>query len=161
MLTLSDAIKSALDKELDLVEVASSAVPPVCRILDFGKFRYEQTKKEKEARKSQKVTEVREVRMRPRIDDHDIAFKTRMVQKFLGEGHKVKMTVMFRGREITHPEMAINLMRRVAEEFAEQAKLEKPPAMEGRAMTMMLAPIPGAAKKPATGKAEEETSAKA
>ncbi len=160
-MTLSDAIKAALDKELDLVEVASSSVPPVCRILDFGKFRYEQTKKEKEARKSQKVTEVREVRMRPRIDDHDIAFKSRMVQKFLEEGHKVKMTVMFRGREITHPEMAINLMRRVAEEFAQQAKLEKPPAMEGRAMTMMLAPIAGAVKKPATDKAEEETSAKA
>jgi translation initiation factor IF-3 len=161
MMTLSDAIKAALDKEMDLVEVSSSSVSPVCRILDFGKFRYEQTKKEKEARKGQKTSEVREVRMRPRIDDHDIAFKSKMVQRFLEEGHKVKMTVLFRGREITHPEQAINLMRRVAEEFAQQAKLEKPPAMEGRAMTMMLAPISGAPKKSATGKAEEETSAKA
>lgn len=140
-----DAIKMALERDLDLVEVASTADPPVVRVLDYGKFRYEQAKKEREARKTQKNLELREVRMRPRIDKHDIEFKTRMVRKFLTEGHKVRIFVLFRGREITHPELAMGLMRRVAEDLQEEAKLEKAPAMEGRTMTMVLAPV---AKKP-------------
>lgn len=141
LLTLSDALKSAYDQGLDLVEVAGNADPPVCRILDYGKFRYEQSKKEREGRKGQKNVELREVRMRPRIGEHDIEFKSKMVRHFLDEGHKVKMSVLFRGREITHPEFAMALMRRVAESLADHAKLEKAPSMEGRAMTMVLSPL--------------------
>ena len=133
----------AEDADVDLVEVASQANPPVVRLLDYGKFRYEQSKKERDSKKTTKNVGIREVRMRPRIDEHDIAFKSRMVKRFLDEGHKVKMSVLFRGREITHPELAIGLMRRVAESLAEQAKLEKAPSMEGRMMTMILAPIAG------------------
>ena len=154
VLTLSDALKSAYDQGLDLVEVAGSADPPVCRILDYGKFRYEQSKKERESRKGQKNVELREVRMRPRIGEHDIEFKSKMVRQFLEEGHKVKMTVQFRGREITHPEFAMALMRRVAESLAEQAKLEKAPSMEGRSMTMVLAPAGN--KRPAAAAPPQE-----
>ncbi len=158
----------AEERELDLVEVAPAAVPPVCRILDYGKFRYDQAKKERESRKTQKAGGLREVRMRPRIDEHDIAFKSRSAQRFLREGHKVKMSVFFRGREITHPELAISLMRRMAEALADLAKLEKAPSMEGRAMTMVLAPMgkKSGGAKPATqaapaSKSEEHVSAKA
>jgi len=130
----------ALEQELDLVEVAPTAMPPVCRLLDFGKFRYDQAKKDKESRKSQKSQELREVRMRPRTEEHDIDVKVRLVRKFLAEGQKVKISVFFRGREITHPEHGAALLRRVAEFFPEEAKLEKAPGMEGRSMTMILAP---------------------
>jgi translation initiation factor IF-3 len=147
VVTLSDALKLANEKGLDLVEVASTATPPVCRLLDYGKFRYEQAKKEREARKAQKSVELREVRMRPRIDQHDIEYKSRRIRDFLDEGHKVKMSVLFRGREITHPELAIALLRRVAESLAEHAKLEKAPSLEGRMMTMVLAPLPGGPKR--------------
>ena len=147
------------EADLDLVEVASQAVPPVVRLLDYGKFRYEQSKKERDSRKSTKNVGIREVRMRPRIDEHDIAFKSRMVKKFLDEGHKVKMSVLFRGREITHPELAIGLMRRVAESLEEQAKLEKAPSMEGRMMTMILAPISGRKSTAPAKKAEEGSAA--
>ena len=141
VIPLNEALRMAEEADLDLVEVASQADPPVVRLLDYGKFRYEQSKKERDSRKSTKNVGIREVRMRPRIDEHDIAFKSRMVRKFLDEGHKVKVSVLFRGREITHPELAIGLMRRVAESLEEQAKLEKAPSMEGRMMTMILAPI--------------------
>ncbi len=151
VITLQEALKMAEDADVDLVEVASQANPPVVRLLDYGKFRYEQSKKERDSKKSTKNVGIREVRMRPRIDEHDIAFKSRMVKKFLDEGHKVKMSVLFRGREITHPELAIGLMRRVAESLEEQAKLEKAPSMEGRMMTMILAPIAGR-KSPAPAK---------
>jgi translation initiation factor IF-3 len=168
VLPVLEALRLAEERDLDLVEVAPAAVPPVCRILDYGKFRYEQAKKERESRKTQKSGGLREVRMRPRIDEHDIAFKSRAAQRFLQEGHKVKMSVFFRGREITHPELAISLMRRMAESLADLAKLEKPPSMEGRAMTMVLAPAgkkSGAAKPPAqpapAAKSEEQVSAKA
>ena len=157
VIPLQDALKMADDAELDLVEVASQANPPVVRILDYGKFRYEQSKKERDSKKTTKNVGIREVRMRPRIDEHDIAFKSKMVKRFLGEGHKVKMSVLFRGREITHPELAIGLMRRVAESLEELAKLEKAPSMEGRMMTMILSPIPGkkVAASAAKNKAEE------
>ena len=155
---LGDALKLADERDLDLVEVAAQADPPVCRVLDYGKFRYEQSKKERESRKSSRHVELREVRMRPRIDEHDMAFKSRMVRKFLDEGHKVKMSVLFRGREITHPELAMALMRRVAESLQEEAKLEKAPSMEGRMMTMVLAPI---AKKIVAPKAEATAAPKA
>ncbi|MCH7553020.1 MAG: translation initiation factor IF-3 [Chloroflexi bacterium] len=163
VMSLSDALQAAEDADLDLVEVAGQADPPVCRLLEYGRFRYEQSKKERESRKSQKHVELREVRMRPRIDEHDIAFKSRMVKKFLEDGHKVKMSVLFRGREITHPELAMGLMRRVAESLQDQAKLEKPPGMEGRTMTMVLAPIgtKTSSESKSRGKSEKEkTSAK-
>ena len=159
VIPLHEALKMAEEADLDLVEVASQAVPPVVRLLDYGKFRYEQSKKERDSRKSTKNVGIREVRMRPRIDEHDIAFKSRMVKKFLDEGHKVKMSVLFRGREITHPELAIGLMRRVAESLEEQAKLEKAPSMEGRMMTMILAPISGRKAAAPAKKAEEGSAA--
>ncbi len=156
VLPIADAMKLATEQNLDLVEVAPTAVPPVCRILDFGKFRYEQQKKDKESRKGQKSQEMREVRMRPRTEGHDIDVKVRLVHKFLVEGQKVKLSVFFRGREITHPELGAALLRKVAENFKDDAKLEKAPAMEGRAMTMILAPgaavpaaKPAVASKPA------------
>ena len=163
VLPLSHALKLAEERDVDLVEVAAQADPPVCRLLDYGKFRYEQSKKERESKKSQKHGGLREVRMRPRIDEHDIAFKSKMVKKFLQDGHKVKMSVLFRGREITHPELAIGLMRRVAESLEADAKLEKAPSMEGRMMTMVLAPLPGkkAAGKGAEAQQQETASAQA
>jgi len=155
---IAEALRLAQEAEMDLVEVAPTATPPVCRILDFGKFRYEQQKKDKESRKGQKSQELREVRMRPRTEEHDIDVKVRLVRKFLAEGQKVKLSVFFRGREITHPELGAVVLRRVAEFFVEDAKLEKAPAMEGRAMTMILAPGLAAVKpkaaEPAKPKAE-------
>ena len=156
-MTLSDALTLAEEQELDLVEVAPTAVPPVCRILDYGKFRYEQSKRDRESRKGQKGQEMREVRMRPRTEGHDLDVKVRHARKFLTEGQKVKISVFFRGREITHPEFGATLLRRVAESLQEAAKLEKPPSMEGRAMTMILAPLP--AKKPSTAAVGEQASA--
>ena len=150
----SEALALALEKDVDLVEVAATADPPVCRLLDYGKFRYEQSKKERESCKTHKNVGLREVRMRPRIDQHDIDFKSRTIKRFLSEGHKVKMSVLFRGREITHPELAMNLLRRVAESLQDEAKLEKAPSLEGRSMTMVLAPM--AVKKPASAAGAEE-----
>lgn len=136
------ALNLARERGLDLVEVAPTAVPPVCRILDYGKFKYEQSKKEREARKHQKMVTLREIRMKPKIDDHDVDFKTRTVEKLLKEGDKVKVTVMFRGREVTHPQIGRALLDRIYERVKESGQLEKPPAMEGRHMTMILAPGP-------------------
>ena len=163
VIPLQDALKMAEEADFDLVEVATQASPPVVRILDYGKFRYEQSKKERESKKTTKNVGIREVRMRPRIDEHDIAFKSRMVKKFLGEGHKVKMSVLFRGREITHPELALKLMRRVAEALEDMAKLEKAPSMEGRMMTMILAPGPAPKKGtgPTSAKKNEKPAAEA
>jgi translation initiation factor IF-3 len=138
------ALQMARDKGLDLVEVAPNAVPPVCRILDYGKFKYEQSKKEREARKHQHNVVLREIRMKPKIDDHDVDFKTRTVEKLLKEGDKVKVTVMFRGREVTHPQIGRALLDRIFERVKDVGVLEKPAMMEGRHMTMILAP--GAAK---------------
>lgn len=138
------ALNTARERGLDLVEVAPNAVPPVCRILDYGKFKYEQSKKEREARKNQKIVLLREIRMKPKIDDHDVDFKTRTVEKLLKEGDKVKVTVMFRGREVTHPQIGRALLDRIYEKVKETGQIEKPASMEGRHMTMILAP--GAAK---------------
>jgi translation initiation factor IF-3 len=159
VLSLSEALRLAQSLDLDLVEVAPNAVPPVARLLDYGRFRYEQSKKEREGRKGQKGQELREVRMRPRTDAHDIEVKARLVRKFLTEGQKVKLSVLFRGREITHPEIGVALLRRVSESLEEEAKLEKMPSMEGRSMTMILAPA--AAKKPSAAPVKEEASAQA
>jgi translation initiation factor IF-3 len=144
---VQQALQMARDKGLDLVEVAPNAVPPVCRILDYGKFKYEQSKKEREARKHQHNLVLREIRMKPKIDDHDVDFKTRTVQKLLKEGEKVKVSVMFRGREVTHPQIGRALLDRIYEKVKDASIVEKSPSMEGRFMTMILAPgQPKAAK---------------
>lgn len=140
------ALEYARERGLDLVEVAPTSDPPVCRILDFGKFKYEQSKRDREAKKHQKQVVLREVRMKAKIDDHDVEFKTRIVEKLLGAGDKVKVSVMFRGREITHPEIGRELLVRIHNQVKDASVVEKPPGLEGRFMTMILAP--GAPKKP-------------
>jgi translation initiation factor IF-3 len=139
---IQQALAMARERGLDLVEVAPTAVPPVCRILDYGKFKYEQSKKEREARKHQKQVRVSEVRMRPKIDEHDVDFKARNVEKLLKEGDKVKVTIMFRGREVTHPQIGRALLDRVYDRVKDIAVMERPPALEGRNMVMVLAPAP-------------------
>jgi len=121
--------------------------PPVCRLIDYGKFKYEQTKKEREARKKQKSINIREVQLRPKIGEHDIDFKTRTIRKLLGEGDKVKISIIFRGREITHPELGKKLLERVAKELEGEVTVERSAIMDGRRMIMILSP--GKAKKPA------------
>lgn len=157
ILPLSQALTLAQEHELDLVEVAPTTVPPVCRILDYGKFCYEQTKREREARKVQKVSLLRQIRLRTRIGVHDKDAKVRRAQELLREGNKVKLSVVFRGREITHPEIGLNLLRSVAEALKEEAKLEAPPGMEGRMMTITLVPTPKREAK-ATKSAQEQAS---
>jgi len=136
------ALDMAREQGLDLVEVAPNANPPVCRILDYGKFKYEQAKKEREAHKHQKQSQLREVRFKPKIGAHDIDTKTKAVDKLLKQGDKVKVSVMFRGREITHPEIGRELLLRVANNLKDVATVERQPMMEGRFMNMYLAPLP-------------------
>ncbi len=143
-----DAMALAREQDLDLVEVAPNSVPPVCRLLDYGKFRYLQSTKEREMRKGQKSHGMREVRFRPKIGQHDIDFKARLVKRLLGEGNKVKVSVMFRGREIAHPEIAVNLLRQVHDGLKDESKLEQAPNLEGRFMSIILTPV-AAASKPA------------
>jgi translation initiation factor IF-3 len=135
-----DALRLAGDAGVDLVEVAPTAKPPVCRIMDYGRFKYEQAKRDRDARKKQRVGDIKEVKMRPNIDDHDFDFKSRNAQRFLKEGNKVKMTIMFRGREIVHQDLARGLVTRFAETVAEFGDLERPPKVEGRNMIVILAP---------------------
>ena len=134
------ALGIARERGYDLVEVSPQSEPPVCRLLDYGKFKYEQTKKEREARKRQKSVLLREVRVRPKIGEHDLEFKMRIIRKLLKEGDKVKVSVLFRGREITHPELGRELLARVAQELSEAAVVEKAPEMVIRRMIMILAP---------------------
>ncbi|MCC6382476.1 MAG: translation initiation factor IF-3 [Dehalococcoidia bacterium] len=136
----AEAIAMARQRDVDLVEVAAQASPPVARLMDFGRFKYEQSKKDREAKKHQVSMQLREVRMKPKIDEHDIDFKTRTAAKLLKQGDKVKVTVMFRGREITHPQIGKNLLDRVLTSLNEVAVLEKDALLEGRHMTMILAP---------------------
>ena len=152
VMPIDQAREVARKRNLDLVEVAATSVPPVCRLLDYGKFKYEQAKKEREARKSQKVSLLREVRLRPRIDNHDFEAKTRLVKKLLDDGDKVKVSIMFRGREITHPEMGWRLLQRMTESLKGVASLERQPAMDGTRMVMVLSPA--AAQKAKLGKDE-------
>lgn len=125
---------------LDLVEVAAAADPPVCKILDYGKFKYEEQKKKNEAKKKQKVIEVKEIKLRPGIDDHDYDVKMRSMVKFVEEGDKVKVTMRFRGRELAHQDIGMNVLMRVRDDLDEIAKVEQFPRMEGRQMTMVLSP---------------------
>ncbi len=136
----NEAIEQAAGVGLDLVEVSPNADPPVCKFLDVGKFRYEAQKKANLARKSQKTQEIKEIKMRPNIDDHDYDTKMRSVNKFIGEGDKVKVTLRFRGRELSHQQLGMNLLNRVRDDVAEVAKIEAYPRMEGRQMLMVLAP---------------------
>jgi len=130
----------AVERGLDLVEVAPSAKPPVCRFMDFGKFKFEQSKREKEARKKQKIISVKEVKLRPNIEDHDFNVKARNARRFLEAGDKVKATIMFRGREITHPDLGEKLLNRLANQLMEISAVEKNPKVEGKNMTMILTP---------------------
>ena len=135
-----EAIEQAAEVGLDLVEVSPNADPPVSKFLDVGKFRYEAQKKANAARKSQKTQEIKEIKMRPNIDDHDYDTKMRSVTKFIGEGDKVKITLRFRGRELSHQQIGMDLLRRVQEDVAEIAKIEAYPRMEGRQMLMVISP---------------------
>ena len=174
ILPLRDALMMAEERGLDLVEVAPNAVPPVCRIMDYGKFRYEQTKKEREARKNQKQIELKEVRLKPKTDDHDLDVKAKQARKFLLGGDKVKFTVRFRGREIFHPDIGLAMLEQMAEELRDISTVEQRPLMEGKALSLLLAPNlkakssaaraerqapankPEAAPQPETTAAEEE-----
>jgi translation initiation factor IF-3 len=135
-----EAIEQAAESGLDLVEVSPNADPPVCKFLDVGKFKYEAQKKANLARKSQKTQEIKEIKMRPNIDDHDYDVKMRAIQKFLGEGDKVKVTLRFRGRELAHGQLGMQLLQRVQGDTGEVAKVEQHPRMEGRQMLMVIAP---------------------
>jgi translation initiation factor IF-3 len=136
----NDALVRAGEAGLDLVEVAAAADPPVVKILDFGKFKYEEQKKRNEARKKQKIIEVKEIKLRPGIDDHDYDVKMRSMLKFIEEGDKVKVTMRFRGRELAHQEIGMNVLMRVRDDLDKLTKIEQHPRMEGRQMTMVLSP---------------------
>lgn len=140
VVNLSDAQREAEEVGLDLVEIVPNATPPVCKILDFGKYRFLEQKKSAEARKRQKVVEIKEIKLRPGIDDHDYEVKMRSVRRFFDEGDKVKVTLRFRGREMAHQDIGFKLLQRVKAETAPIAKVEAEPLMEGRQMTMVLAP---------------------
>ena len=131
----------ARERGLDLVEVAPNAMPPVCRLMDYGKFRYEQSRKERESRRHQHVIELKEVRIRPKIDDHDLETKGRQAAKFLNAGDKVKLTVLFRGREMAHPDLGKALLDQLADQLRPHGIVEQPPRMEGRTMIMFMAPL--------------------
>jgi translation initiation factor IF-3 len=137
---IREALAVAREHDLDLVEVAPHADPPVCRLLDYGKYLYERTKKEKEARKAQKTREIKEIRLRPKTGEHDVAHKVRDARRFLEEGSKVKVRVRFRGREITHPEVARDLLKRIAADLEDAGHVEQQPRLEGRTMLMILSP---------------------
>lgn len=140
VMSVDEAMSHAEEFGLDLVEVSPNADPPVCKILDYGKFKYEAQKKKNEAKKKQKVIEVKEIKMRPNIDEHDYQTKMRSVNRFLGDGDKVKLTMRFRGREMAHQELGLNVLKRVQDEIAEIAKVEAHPKLEGRQMIMVVAP---------------------
>jgi translation initiation factor IF-3 len=147
-MTLAQAREVAKSHNLDLVEVAPTAVPPVCRLLDYGKYKYELAKKEREARKSQKIILLREIRLRPKIGDHDFEAKARSARKLLGGGDKVKVVVMFRGREVTHPDLGWKLLQRMVETLKDVAAVDGQPSMEERRMNIVLSPIPAQKAKP-------------
>ena len=140
IMSVREALQKAAERNLDLVAVSLNAKPPVCRIMDFGKYKFEQSKREKEARKNQKQITVKEVKVRPNIEEHDYQVKLRNARRFLTGGDKVKATVMFRGREITHPQLGQKLLDRMAADVADVGSVERAPKVEGRNMVMILAP---------------------
>ena len=145
--TVAQAQRVADDQNLDLVEIAPNAEPPVCRIMDYGKFKYDQAIKAKQARKNQSKIETKEMKFRPKIDVGDYTTKKKHVLRFLDAGNKVKITIMFRGREMAHPEQGLSILERLADDLKDVAVVENQPKMEGRNMHMLIAPLPGAAKK--------------
>ena len=140
VVTIQEALRIAQEAEMDLVEVAPNAEPPVCRVMNFGKFLYERTKKEREARKAQVKIEVKEIRLRPKTTEHHRGFKVRDARRWIESGMKVKVRIRFRGREITYPEIALNDLKSVAEELSDIAIVEQTPSLEGQSMLMVLAP---------------------
>ena len=153
IMSVDEALRIATERELDLVKIAPGSNPPVCKILDYGKFRFEQAKKEKEAKKNQRVIEIKEIRMSPGIDTNDFNTKLKNAQKFLNDGDRVKVSVRFRGREMAHTEIGAVLLKDFAAQCAEIANMDKAPKLEGRSMSMFLSPKPQApAKKPAKPK---------
>lgn len=140
IMSLKDALQRAQDRQLDLVKIASNARPPVCKIMDYGKFRYEQSKREKEARKNQKVISVKEVRMSPTIEEHDFLVRLRNAIKFLQDGNKVKVSIKFRGREITHAQRGKEVLKKMEESIKDFGFVEKSPQIEGRNMVMVISP---------------------
>ena len=150
------ALDIARERNLDLVEVSPNATPPVCKLMDYGKFKYEQAKKENEARKNQRTVTLKEIRLRPRTDDHDVDVKTRKIQEFLAEGDKVRVSVQFRGAEMRHPDIGRKLLDEIAEVLKGSAIIERSPMMEGRMMSMIVSRAPGweppKKQAPATGK---------
>jgi len=137
---IGDAIRVAAERELDLVEVAPEASPPVCRIMDFGKYKYQQSRRAKDARKKQTIIQVKEVKMGPKTDEHDYQFKARHVRRFLEEGNKAKVTVRFRGREMAHTELGAKLLNRMSQDMGDIASVESHAKLEGRNMAMILTP---------------------
>uniref|UniRef100_A0A7C2AS84 Translation initiation factor IF-3 n=1 Tax=Thermomicrobium roseum TaxID=500 RepID=A0A7C2AS84_THERO len=148
-----EALRLARERGLDLVEVQPNATPPVCRIMDYGKYRYEESRRERESRKRQKTIEVKEIRLRPRIDMHDLETKVRQIQQFLADGAKVKVTVLFRGREIVYQELGERVLQKVLELLGPRAMVEQAPHLEGRTLVMFLAP--GRGETARTGSADE------
>ncbi len=140
VLDTEKAIEIAVESGLDLVEVSPNTKPPVCKIMDYGKYKYQQQKKKNEAKKNQKVVEIKEIKMRPNIDSHDYDVKTKAMRRFFDEGDKVKVTLRFRGREMAHQERGMELLQRVQSDFEEVAKIEQLPKLEGRQMMMVMAP---------------------
>lgn len=140
VLAIEEALDLAASSNLDLVEISPNSKPPVCRVMDYGKYKYQQQKKAAEARKKQKIVEVKEIKMRPNIDQHDYETKLRSLQRFIEDGDKVKLTLRFRGREIVHQELGMQLLERVRDETEDYTKVELQPKMEGRQMIMVLAP---------------------
>ncbi|WP_424910151.1 translation initiation factor IF-3 [Thermovenabulum sp.] len=140
IMPLKEALRLAQEKQLDLVKVAANAKPPVCKIMDYGKYKYEMSKKEKEARKNQKVINIKEIRMSPNIETHDFMVRVKSALRFLEDGNKVKVTIKFRGREIAHSQLGEEVLKRFAESVKDKGEVEKPPTIEGRNMIMMLAP---------------------
>ena len=153
IMSVPQALDLARQSDLDLIEVAPQANPPVCRIQDYGKFRFEQTKREKEARKAQSRIDIKEIRLRPKTAEHDMQVRLRAARKFLESGAKVKVWLRFRGREVTHPEVALGVMKRIADELDDISSIEQHPSREGRTMLMILAP------KPVSKKATKEKAA--
>lgn len=140
IMPIKQALDAAREDGMDLVEVAPNADPPVCKIMDYGKFKYQKSKRAQEAKKKQTVIQVKEVKFRPKTDEHDIQFKIRHIQRFLGQKDKVKVTILFRGREIAHKDRGMDVLKRVQEELEDMATVEMTPRMEGRTMIMILAP---------------------
>lgn len=143
IMPLVEALRAAANADLDLVEVSPKSEPPVCRIMDFGKFKYQQSKKAHDAKKKQTIVHLKEVKLRPKTEEHDLEFKLRHIERFLKEGNKTKITIVFRGREITHSEFGKQMMERIAEQIKEWGKVEQPAKFEGRNYVMILAPTAG------------------